>query len=81
MDLPTGTKRIYFPDGNMKARINFNDEGQMNGSAKEYYKGGLLKYTVKLLNGKAIKGYLYDKRGNRSNMTSEDFRKMGLQTM
>jgi len=79
MDIPVGTKRVYFPDGNMKARINFNDKGQMSGSAKEYHKGGLLKYTIKLENGKAIKGYLYDKRGNRTNMTSQDFTKMGLQ--
>ncbi len=78
-DIPVGTKRVYFPDGNMKARINFNDKGQMSGTAKEYRKGGLLKYTIKLEDGKAIKGYLYDKKGNRTEMTSQDFNNMGLQ--
>ena len=73
-----GSKRVYYTDGNLKAKLYFNENGILDGTLIEYYPDGNKKLSVKVENGSAIKGYLYDRAGEREKMTVQDFSKLGL---
>lgn len=73
-----GAKKIYYSDGNLKAKLYFNDYGILDGTTLEYYPDGNKRYTVKVEEGVAKKGYVYDLEGERRKMTPQDFSDLGL---
>lgn len=80
-DVAVRTKTVYYPDGTLKAKLHFDDDGRLDGTAKEYYPNGTLQYNMTLRGGKAVKGYLYDRRGNRTRMNAVDFNQMGIEKL
>ena len=78
MALTLGLKKVYYSNGNLKAKLYFNEKGVLDGTTLEYYPNGNKRYHVKVENGVAVKGYVYDIEGERRKMTPQDFSDLGL---
>ncbi len=77
-DLNVGSKKVYFPNGNLKAKLYFNENGKLEGTAQEYYLNGNKRYAIKMENGQAKEGYVYEKNGDRKKMHAQDFDELGF---
>ena len=64
--------------GNLKAKIRFNDKGNLDGTTQEYYGNGNKKFSVRMNNGLVRDGYMYTRSGDRRKMNAEDYDKLGL---
>ena len=73
-----GTKKVYYPNGNLKAKLYFNEQGRLDGTAIEYYGDGNKKFSIKMENGLAKEGYLYERNGDRRKMNPQDFVELGF---
>jgi antitoxin component YwqK of YwqJK toxin-antitoxin module len=72
------SKKVYYPNGNLKAKIRFNDKGNLDGTTQEYYGNGNKKFSVRMNNGLVRDGYMYTRSGDRRKMNAEDYDKLGL---
>lgn len=73
-----GAKKIYYSNGNLKAKLYYNDKGRLDGTIIEYYPDGNKRYSIKVEDGLAIKGDIYDSKGDKEKMTVQDFADLGF---
>ncbi len=64
-----GICKIYYPNKKLKATIPYIDD-KKNGIAKTYYKTGELQSELTFKNDKSIKGFTYDKDGNKTKIAN-----------
>ena len=77
-DINVGSKKIYYSDGNLKAKLYFNENGKLEGTIQEYYPDGNKRYAIKMEDGTPKEGYIYEKNGDRRKLNPHDITELGF---
>lgn len=59
----------YYGSGELRAQMTFRN-GKPNGTQKRYYKSGKLMGEIYYKDGKAISGYMFEKSGQKIDITA-----------